>query len=158
MCGIFGIISNKSVDLKDLAILARNARQRGKDSSGFIEYNNDKYSIKRYDYDLKKSIKAVDKSSKIVIGHSRLVTNSMVDNQPLLKNDISVIHNGIITNFEKLYKHFGFKQKLKIDTEIIADLINFFLSKNKDLKKVISSTLSAIEGSASCVVHLHKQR
>ena len=46
MCGIFGIISNKSVDLKDLAILARNARQRGKDSSGFIEYNNDKYSIK----------------------------------------------------------------------------------------------------------------
>ena len=38
----------------------------------------------------------------------------MVDNQPLLKNDISVIHNGIITNFEKLYKHFGFKQNLKL--------------------------------------------
>ena len=48
MCGIFGIISNKNVNLKDLSILVDNARQRGKDSSGFLEYDGFKYSIKRY--------------------------------------------------------------------------------------------------------------
>jgi len=57
MCGIFGIISNSGVNLRDLGSLAKNARQRGKDSSGFIEYSDEKYRIKRYDYDLEKSIK-----------------------------------------------------------------------------------------------------
>ena len=154
MCGIFGIISNSGLNLKDMAILAKNARQRGKDSSGFIEYDNNKYNIKRFDYDLAKSIKNVNQSSKIIIGHSRLVTNSMVDNQPLLKHNISVIHNGIITNFENLFKEYGFKQNLKIDTEIILELINFFLNKDDDIKSAINSTLSVIQGSASCVVHL----
>lgn len=154
MCGIFGIISNTNVDSKDLSILARNARQRGKDSSGFMEFDGNRYTIKRYDYDLKKSIKNININSKIIIGHSRLVTNSMVDNQPLLKHNITVIHNGIIANFENLFIKYKFKQDLKIDTEIIVELINFFLSKDEDLKTVINSVLSVIEGSASCVVHL----
>mgnify|MGYP001398101214 CR=1 FL=1 len=154
MCGIFGIISNSGVNLRDLRSLAKNARQRGKDSSGFIEYNDEKYRIKRYDYDLEKSIKNVNQTSKIVIGHSRLVTNSMVDNQPLLKHNISVIHNGIITNFEHLFREYGFKQNLKIDTEIILELINFFLNEDDDIELAINSTLSVIQGSASCVVHL----
>jgi glucosamine--fructose-6-phosphate aminotransferase (isomerizing) len=154
MCGIFGIISSRDVNFKDLSILADNARQRGKDSSGFLEYDGFKYSISRHDYDLKKSIKKINKKSKIIIGHSRLVTNSMVDNQPVFKHNISVIHNGIIVNFEKLFKDFKFKKDLKIDTEIILDLINFYLNQCKDLKTVVSSVLSVIEGSASCVVHL----
>ena len=156
MCGIFGIISNKNVNLKDLSILAKNARQRGKDSSGFLEHDGYQYSINRYDYDLKKSIKNISHKSKIIIGHSRLVTNSMVDNQPISKHNISVIHNGIIVNFEKLFNQFEIKQDLKVDTEIIVELFNFFLNQNKDLKTVINSVLSVIEGSASCVVHLEK--
>ena len=86
MCGIFAIISNTPVDSKELKFLAENARQRGKDSSGYIEYFQNKYFIHRYDYDLKKSLKYLNKNSKIIIGHSRLVTNSMVDNQPVFKN------------------------------------------------------------------------
>ena len=53
MCGIFGIISNTNVNLKNLEILSENARQRGKDSSGFLEYDGFLYSISRYDSDLK---------------------------------------------------------------------------------------------------------
>ena len=154
MCGIFGIISNRDVNLNDLSILADNARQRGKDSSGFLEYDGSKYSISRHDNDLKKSIKKINKKNKIIIGHSRLVTNSMVDNQPVFKHNISVIHNGIVVNFEKLFKEFKFKKTLKVDTEIIVELINFSLNQCKDLKTVISSVLSVIEGSVSCVVHL----
>ena len=156
MCGIFGIISSRNVDLTDLSILAKNARQRGKDSSGFLKYDGSKYSISRYDNDLKKSIKNINKKNKIVIGHSRLVTNSMVDNQPVFKHNISVIHNGIIVNFKNLFSEFKLKQDLKVDTEIIVELFNFFLNQNKDLKDVINLVLSVIEGSASCIVHLAK--
>ena len=154
MCGIFGIISNSNINLNDLSILAKHARQRGKDSSGFLEYDGSKYCISRFDSDLKESIKSTNKESKIIIGHSRLVTNSMADNQPLFKHNISVIHNGIIVNFENLFDKFKFKQELKIDTEIIADLFNQFLNQNEDLKVVTNAVLSVIEGTASCVVHL----
>jgi glutamine---fructose-6-phosphate transaminase (isomerizing) len=154
MCGIFGIISKVDVNIKDLSILAENARQRGKDSSGYIEYDGNEYSIKRYDFDLKKSIKQVNKKTKIIIGHSRLVTNSMSDNQPLFKNDISLLHNGIVTNYKNLFKKYKLIQDLKVDTEIILELINYFLNKNKDLETATYLTLKEIKGSASCVVHL----
>ena len=154
MCGIFGIISDKNINIKDLLILAENARQRGKDSSGFIEYDGKDYAVKKYDFDLKDSIKKVNKNSKIIIGHSRLVTNSMVDNQPISKNNISVIHNGIITNFDNLFKKYDLKKDLKVDTEVIVELVNFFLKKENNLNNVINSILSIIEGTASCVVHI----
>ena len=154
MCGIFGIISKSEVNLKDLSLLANNARQRGKDSSGYIEYEKGKYAINRFDYDLKRSIKKINHNSKITIGHSRLVTNSMLDNQPLFKHNICVFHNGIITNFEELFKKYNFKQDLKVDTEIIVELFNHFLNKNQDIEIVVKSILSIIKGSASCVVHL----
>ena len=154
MCGIFGIISDKNINSKDLLILAENARQRGKDSSGFIEYDGKDYAVKKYDFDLKDSIKKVNKNSKIIIGHSRLVTNSMVDNQPISKNNISVIHNGIITNFDNLFKKYDLKKDLKVDTEVIVELVNFFLKKENNLNNVINSILSIIEGTASCVVHI----
>ncbi len=154
MCGIFGIISKSKINLRELNILAENARQRGKDSSGFIEYIGDNYLINRFDYDLKISRKKFNNKSKITIGHSRLVTNSMVDNQPILKHDICVLHNGIITNFENLFEKYKFKQNYKIDTEIIPELFRFFLNKNQDLQNTINSVLKTIKGSASCVVHL----
>lgn len=156
MCGIFGVISEKNVNFKDLSILAKNARQRGKDSSGFLEFDGSKFIINRYDLDLKKNIQKLNRENKIIIGHSRLVTNSMVDNQPVIKHDMCVIHNGIIVNFEDLFKKFKFKQDLKIDTEIITDLFNFYLKKNIDLKSVVYNLLQDIKGSASCVIHLAK--
>ena len=154
MCGIFGIISNTKLDFNNVAVLAKHARQRGKDSSGYIEYSDNKYSIKKYDYDLKKTFKYINKNSKIIIGHSRLATNSMADNQPLFKHDICVFHNGIITNFEDLFSKYKFQKDLKTDTEIIVELFNFFLKKKEDLNIVTSNVLLAIKGTASCVVHL----
>jgi glucosamine 6-phosphate synthetase-like amidotransferase/phosphosugar isomerase protein len=141
MCGIFGIISKSKIEKKDLVTLVNNARQRGKDSSGFIEFNGLNYTIKRFDYDLKKSIKSYNSRSSILIGHSRLVTNSMVDNQPLIKNKISVIHNGIIINFKELFKKYSLNQEMLIDTEIIIELINYFKKKNYNYKKI-----NAIDG------------
>ena len=128
--------------------IIENVKYTSRDSNG------NEYTIKRYDFDLKKSIKQVNKETKIIIGHSRLVTNSMSDNQPLFKNGISLLHNGIVTNYKNLFKKYKLNQELKIDTEIILELINYFLNKNKDLETAIYLTLKEIKGSASCVVHL----
>lgn len=154
MCGIFGIISSRDVNSKDLSILADKARQRGKDSSGFLEYDGFKYIISRYDYDLKKSIKKTNKKSKIIIGHSRLVTNSMSDNQPIHKNNITILHNGIIVNCRDLYQKYEFSRNFEIDTEIIVDLFSYYLKQNDCLSTIVEKVLSNIKGTASCIVHL----
>lgn len=154
MCGIFGIIAKSKINFKELNILADNARQRGKDSSGYLEYFDENYIINRFDYDLKDSKKKFNKNSNITIGHSRLVTNSMADNQPLLENEICVFHNGIVTNFQELFEKYQIQQDLKIDTEIILKLFHYFLKNNNNLEDVVNKILKEIKGSASCVIHL----
>ncbi len=77
MCGIFGIISNELIDNDDFKLLAMHARQRGKDSSGIISFNqNDQsYNINKADTDIKDLLLSVPKYSNILMGHSRLITN-----------------------------------------------------------------------------------
>ena len=47
------------------------------------------------------------KSAKYAFGHSRLITNSSIDNQPVRRNDISVLHNGIIVNEQNIWAYMG---------------------------------------------------
>ena len=154
MCGIFGIISKKKIDFSDLKFLAMHARQRGKDSSGYLEIKNNDFYINRFNYDLKYSIKKIDKNNQTFIGHARLVTNSMVDNQPIYKNDIALFHNGIITNSENLFRKYNLNKNFSIDTEIIIELFNFFFFKNKNFDKTLDEIFSNIIGTASCAMYL----
>ena len=99
MCGIFGIIPKKQLDKSELKSLALFSRNRGKDSCGFFNYDklNDKYIVRKFDKDIKDVISQVlPKFENLVLGHSRLITNSTFDNQPITINDIVCIHNGII--------------------------------------------------------------
>ena len=94
MCGIFGAISKNHVNKEHLNTLASHARQRGKDSSGIIFYQNNSYFIKRENYDIKKLLNQQESlDTNIVMGHSRLITNGLNDNQPVIRDDLIVIHN-----------------------------------------------------------------
>ena len=71
MCGIFGVISNNKVSKKKLKTLVNHSKQRGKDSSGLIYFENDAYKINRTDYDIDKLLSKVKPyQSTIVLGHS----------------------------------------------------------------------------------------
>lgn len=90
------------------------------------------------------------------IGHSRLVTDGLEtsndNNQPVIKNNVIGIHNGIITNVNDLFRQIKeIKRKYEVDTEIILDLVQLFdKNKNKNsLIKAVQDTFSRIEGSAS---------
>ena len=123
MCGIFGIISQKSIEKKELKMLAHHSQQRGKDSSGLIFIGGGKYQIYRADYSIDRLLsKAKPYNSPVVLGHSRLITNGLADNQPVLRDGIFVLHNGIIVNDDEIWKNLSVERKHKIDSEVIAGI------------------------------------
>jgi len=141
MCGIFGILSSNKVNNMHLSKLAEHARQRGKDSSGLIYLKNDYYEIIRSDYDinslLRKS-KSVD--SKFVMGHSRLITNGLSDNQPVTRDDITLIHNGIVVNESEIWAELNESRQFQIDSEVIIAVALEHLKSGgiiQDIPKII---------------------
>ena len=116
MCGIFGIISKTKILKNDINKLAFHARQRGRDSSGLVYHVNENYEISRGDYDIKTLLaKRGNSKADFVMGHSRLITNGLGDNQPVVRDGMILIHNGIIVNNEQIWDQISFKRKFQID-------------------------------------------
>lgn len=154
MCGIFGIISKKDINKKHLVNLAMHARQRGRDSSGLIYYKNEHYTIKRADYDIKKLLnKQKDIAScTLVMGHSRLITNGLKDNQPVVRDNIAVIHNGIIVNDEQVWKSLNIERKFEIDSEAIIGVTLQHLQSGGNIQQIAEKVLSTCIGTISCAL------
>ena len=115
MCGVFGILSEKKINKNDFKKLALLSRERGKDSSGFLTHCDKKYSLRKFDRDIKEVLADLMPSiGNLVIGHSRLITNSTQDNQPVLRDGVACIHNGIIVNFKEIFLKYQLDQKLLV--------------------------------------------
>jgi predicted glutamine amidotransferase len=154
MCGIFGIISkdNNKVNTKHLSILANHARQRGKDASGLVFFNENEYLIKRADFDITKLLSKNKIGSPLILGHSRLITNGLLDNQPVIRGENFVLHNGIIVNYKELWDKLKLKPNLEIDTEIILGITEKFLSENNKLEDLPAEVLSLCKGTIACSI------
>ena len=89
MCGIFGQISKNQINERNFNTLVKHSKQRGKDSSGLVYYKGGNYQICRADYDIEKLLrKTKPYEYSVVLGHSRLITNGLKDNQPVIRNNI----------------------------------------------------------------------
>ena len=153
MCGIFGIVSQKNVSEKSFKHLAKLAQQRGKDSSGLVKYFDDFYRIYRSDSSILNLIKKVKISnSSLLLGHSRLVTNGHSDNQPVIKNEVILLHNGIIVNDEEIWNTLESKKEQQIDSEAIAGIAIDFLKSNKDIELLPKLIFDKCKGVASCAM------
>ena len=155
MCGIFGSINVNDWD--SLEFIIDHARRRGRDSSGIVAYTKaGRYDCVRADYDikrLKRSELELIKSSTAVFGHSRLITDGFLDNQPVIRDNIFVIHNGIITNSESIWRdHPNLIRRLTIDSEIINALTAEYLKKNKDLEGLADYIFDQAEGAISALI------
>ena len=157
MCGIFGIVSSKkNLNKKDFKKLALLSRERGKDSSGFLTLSEN-YTVYKFNDDIKNTVNQIlHDNNNLVIGHSRLITNSTFDNQPVLYNNIACVHNGIILNFEEIFKKLKIVQNLKIDTEIIPALLNYYLIKKISLDTIIDNILNECKGVINAAVIIPK--
>jgi hypothetical protein len=89
-----------------------------------------------------------------LIGHSRLVTTGNQEyhhnNQPVIKQGVIGIHNGIIVNYQELWqKYRDIQQEYDVDSEIIFCLIRKFYSESNSLINGVQKTFDLIEGVAS---------
>lgn len=155
MCGIFGVISNKDIVKDNLRLLAHHSEQRGKDSSGLFMSNANGYELHRANQAITSLLKDISTAtSGLVMGHSRLITNGLADNQPVYRDNVCVIHNGIVVNHDALWAQVGKTRQQEIDTEIIAAIAAEHLESGGTAEGVAKSVLSLCEGVVACALAL----
>ena len=182
MCGIFGVITKGSSGFSEQQIrqaintLAKFSESRGKDTSGVVFRFREKIKIYKGTTTLQHLLKykpvrasfsqlvsfASEGGSVFVMGHSRLVTNGTHNlkdnNQPVIKNGIVGIHNGIIVNDGQLWEaHTDLKRGSGVDTEIMMALIDKFIGAGQSVEMAIQETMGLLFGTVSAAV-IYKNR
>ena len=159
MCGIFGFIGPDELDSASAKTLVKHAQQRGRDSSGMVIRNTDSYQAYRADFPVDRLLKRIPPLGGLFFGHSRLVTNGTGDNQPVTREQIMVLHNGIIVNHEAIWPLLGKTPDLEIDTEVIPAIVASHLADGGTVETAAARVLSVAEGVVACAVlipHLGK--
>ena len=171
MCGISLIISKNKLNiinniLKSLYLL----QNRGYDSIGLSYYdaNFNKFNIIKFAstekndcFDiLKDNITNNYINSSIALGHTRWATHgskSDINAHPHISNNknIIIVHNGIITNFNN-WKTFlsnnNYKFYSETDSEVIANLIDYYLNIYNNIESAIRATTENLEGTWALVI------
>jgi glutamine---fructose-6-phosphate transaminase (isomerizing) len=157
MCGIFGIVSTAIIKNEELHLLAKHSEQRGKDSSGLFISNGECYDLYRANIAITSLLSDVKKfTAGVVVGHSRLITNGLVDNQPVYRDGVCVIHNGIVVNHDELWSRVCKVRHQEIDTEVIAVIAAEHLEQGGDVNSIATQVLSLCKGTVTCALVLPK--
>lgn len=157
MCGIFGIISRSPWPKDDLTRLAHHAQQRGRDSSGLLIWKEGAYHVHRADYRISRLLRqSRPYDTDFVIGHSRLITNGLGDNQPVVRDDICVLHNGIVVNHEAIWEKIGKVRQLQIDSEVIPAIAAHHLENGGAVEGIAAAVLGRCKGVVACALALPK--
>ncbi len=165
MCGIVAAIAKTNV-VDTLIEGLRRLEYRGYDSCGFavIDSHQAGHPIERARTtarvaDLAKQ--AQDLQGQVGIAHTRWATHGRPDTHnahPHISNEqIAVVHNGIIENYEVLREHLkasGYVFESETDTEVIAHLVHWeFIKLNKsDLKSAVAQAIKQLKGAYAIAV------
>lgn len=153
MCGIFGIVSGTAQTPGDLPILAHHAEQRGRDSSGLVVARGAGYEVQRADFEIRKLLKKISiGETRLVMGHSRLITNGLADNQPVVRDGIIVIHNGIVVNYDAIWPKLNKTRELQVDSEVIAAIAADHLDNGGAVEDIGARVLEECRGTVSCAL------
>lgn len=154
MCGIIGIkTSQKNLREKIIEGLKK-LEYRGYDSWG-IAIGGKKINIEKNIGKISNINSKGKNGSGIAIGHTRWATHGGVtrkNSHPHLdcKENIAVVHNGIIENFQELKKTLiekGHKFISETDTEVIPHLVEEELKSEKNFKIALIKVIKKIKGS-----------
>lgn len=161
---------------KSLMTLAELSESRGKDSSGFafrseadktirvirasmpisVLMNDGEFARELNDHLIDTRLREDVSTHRVftAIGHSRLVTNGTQlndeNNQPVVKDGLVGVHNGIIVNVDELWQTIPMGQrKYDIDTEVMFSLFRYFDKTYNSSTLSISKTIQQIVGTVS---------
>ncbi len=148
MCGIFGLVVDPASGLtvgqlsKAIRALVLSSESRGKDASGVLAVTDDELLIAKMPERGRRLLKteefarvlaaaaaAYERGRPFVIaGHTRMVTHGTsgdpCNNQPVVRGDVAVLHNGIIVNVSELWASMPGQAPLaQVDTEALVALI-----------------------------------
>ncbi len=155
MCGIVGAIAQRNVTGILIEGLNR-LEYRGYDSAGIaLSSDNQLQRLRRAGKvaQLENALADNPIKGRLGIAHTRWATHGVANEtnaHPHLSNEnIAVVHNGIITNFEIIKQQLidaGYHFSSDTDTEVIAHLIHSYREQNLSLKKAVQAAVSQCEG------------
>ena len=159
MCGIVGFTGNHQAAPILLDGLSK-LEYRGYDSAGMaiVDETNGQVQIRKRAgrvADLEKAWKANPVNGICGIGHTRWATHggvSDVNAHPHRAGRVTLVHNGIIENYEELKDHFGLADELISDTdsEVVAAVLNRFYTG--DPHEALFQTVKCLKGTFALVV------
>ena len=183
MCGIFGVIATgkSEVKLKNLTSGIMTAmlesERRGKDSSGILSITKRdiivakspgraKFLVKS---DLfKQVVETAEESFKrsdsfVVFGHTRMATHgsaeSNEDNQPVIRDEQIILHNGIIINCEDIFaENSNLERKYEVDTEAFIALIGEYSKNGLSEYESIEKAFTKCKGANTFVYFTQKSQ
>ncbi len=154
MCGIVGYVGKKNC-IPILIDGLKNLEYRGYDSAGIAFLDDNQIKVIKKQGRLVNLIENVDNKyySNLGIGHTRWATHGVaneVNAHPHHVGDITVIHNGIIENYEELRNELinhGYQIDTENDTKIACAYIDYLYKNNHDMLKTLSMLKEKFKGS-----------
>ena len=153
MCGIVGYIGKENA-IEVLINGLEKLEYRGYDSAG-IAFLTDNIKILKNKGKIKnlKNKVNLDEKSTLGIGHTRWATQGEANEtnaHPHQVGKITLVHNGIIENYEKIKKELinkGYTFKTETDSEVGCALLDFLYQKNQDMIQSIEEFKTIVKGS-----------
>jgi len=160
MCGIIGILGKAPVAPLLLETLKR-LEYRGYDSAGVATLVNGSIERRRAEGklgNLEALLAASPVAGTVGIGHTRWATHgrpSEANAHPHANEDVAVVHNGIIENFQDLRGELeaaGHRFETETDTEVIVHLISENLAQQKTPEEAVGAALARLEGAFALAI------
>src|SRR5690554_4661570 len=155
MCGIVGAVGQRDIVPVLIEGLSR-LEYRGYDSAGVAVLADD--AIRRVRTvgrvaGMQERANAENLTGIIGIGHTRWATHGGVTESNAHPHvscgELAVVHNGIIENHDEQrarLQKLGYEFESQTDTEVIAHLIHFYLTKSKSLLEAVQLAVSELVG------------